>query len=396
MVEKIEKVNIINRDFEFVRYSKNKLIFKSINSETNEIRILEIEVFNDEEKIKKIDIYTIEDEEGVESLHIQRGIDDVIEIDYYPVTHKSITIDGKKSLYKMNAYILYSENNDSPHRSFCKLELVKKGHKKCKTLTELPGTNNLFITSDNRFHHVSSNNLSMLKSLTKSITLDIKEIEKILFVKKESEVVEEKISEELIEELIENYPTLLYIYDRNYELVGLKNNALIYRNTEEDIIELEIYFSENKETVKEVRFVYYKDVEIEGIKNKSKKKTIRMINENNQIKASLCNNSKESVRLNDETLEKTMIKAEAIISSDGHIEEILVNLENELVKLDLEKVYNIGNYFADENKNEYTLSSYSYLTFKSLITFSAGIIRNIEKRLITDLKQPEKILIMNK
>jgi len=396
MVEKIENINIIDREFEFVRYSRNKLIFKNVNNDRKEIKILKIKLFNDEEKIKKIDIYTIEDEEGVESLHIKRGIDDVIEMEYYPVTHKSITIDGKKALYKMNAYIIYIENNEPTHRSFCKLELIKKGHKKCKTLTEIPVTNNLFITSNNRFHHVSSNNLSMLKNLTKSITVDIKEIEKIIFSKKENKVNEEKTSEELIEKLIENYPTSLYIYDRNYDLVGLKDNALIYRNTEEDIIELEVYFSENNESVKEVRFVYYKDIEIEGIKNRSKKKTIRMINENNQIKASLCNNSKESVRLNDETLEKTMIKANAIISSDGHIEEILVNLENELVKLDLEKVYSIGNYFADENKNEYTLSSYSYLTFKCLITFSAGIIRNIETRLITDLKEQEKGLLMKK
>jgi len=44
------------------------------------------------------------------------------------------------------------------------------------------------------------------------------------------------------------------------------------------------------------------------------------------------------------------------------------------------------------------LNSYSYLTFKSLISFASGIFRNLENKLINKSSQNEnqKVLVMKK
>lgn len=394
MNKNLESVSLINRKFDFVGYSKDKLVFKNIDEEVNEMRILEIELNDEEQKIKKIDIYTIEDQEGVESIHIKRGIDGITEIDYYPVYDKLITMDKKTNLYNMTAYIVYSENNDEFYYEVCKLQLIKKGHKRHKILTQLPITKDLFITLDNKFHHVSSQSLDDIRNLSKNIIPDIKEIEKNIFTQSLStkEEIEPQLS---LEEVIEKYPNSIYIYDRSYDLIGMRNNALIYQNLEDDITEVEISLDENK--VNEVKFIYYKDNEVEGIKNRSKKEIIRLVKEEDCIKASLCNRSKETIRLNDESIEKTMIKVDAIISFENKIEELNLTFDNELGNYELSRTYNLGNYFVDKEGNEYTLTSYSYLTFKTLISFAPGIFRGLERKLVESKKEENqnKMLIKN-
>lgn len=395
MNKNLESVSLINRKFDFVGYSKDKLVFKNIDEEVNEMRILEIELNNEEQKIKKIDIYTIEDQEGVESIHIKRGIDGITEIDYYPVYDKSITMDKKTNLYNMTAYIVYSENNDEFYHEVCKLQLIKKGHKRHKILTQLPITKDLFITLDNKFHHVSSQSLDAIRNLSKNIIPDIKEIEKNIFTQSLStkEEIEPQLS---LEEVIEKYPNSIYIYDRSYDLIGMRDNALIYQNLEDDITEVEISLDENK--VNEVKFIYYKDTEVEGIKNRSKKQIIRFVKEEDCIKASLCNRSKETIRLNDESIEKTTISCDAVISDNGEIVELKTDFDNESGNYKLSRNYNLGNYFADEEGNEYTLTSYSYLTFKTLISFAPGIFRGLQKKLIKSSNEEEnqkKLLMKN-
>jgi len=394
MVENLESIYLDNIKFDFVGYSKNKVIFKNVSNEINEMKILEID-YSEEEKFRKIDIYTIEDEECVESIHITRGIDGITEVDYYPVYEKVITIDGKKDFYKMSSYIIYSETKEIISQEHCKLELIKRGHKRQKVLTQLPIENSLFITTNNKFHQVFSIDLNSIKRFTKSIISDIRKLENNILIKEKTKHVEQ---EELFESIVGVYPDSLYVYDRNYDLIGLKNNILLYRNLEDDITELEVCLGNNKDIIEEVRFNYYKDIEVEGIKNKSKKRTIIMIKEDDKIKASLYNYSKEKTIMSDKVTEAMYIKADAIITNTGKIEDMKVSLENQLDCINLTKTHSVGNYYINQNNEECCLNSYSYLTFKSLISFASGIFRNLENKLINKSSQNEnqKVLVMKK
>lgn len=397
MVEELKNIYFIDKKFTLVQRKSDRLIYQNIDKDLDKIYILELFFSKELEKIKKIDVYTIEDEDVIESLHIIRGVDGITEIDYYPQNEQYLNIDGNKELYNINIYKTYCEENDNIYSEMYELELVKKGHKKHKFLSAVPLSNTLYITQNNRIHRITSLCISKFNQLTQFIIPSVNEIEKNLFEPNEKEVIEEKVvnDEELIEEAMENYPSCLYIYDRNYQLVGIKNKAIIYRNTEDNIMELEIYFNNKKDKIAEIRFIEYKELELEGIKTKSKKTIVRAVStENHKIKANLCNRVKEPMILNNHTIEKTLLKATAIISETNKIEEMYLDIQSQLGNFNLTRSHNIGTEFIDKNNEEYNLSSNSYMLFRMLILYIPAIIKNLEKELIYLPRQEEKEKIL--
>lgn len=399
MVENLESIYLLDKNFIFVQRKKDKLIYKNINNNLEQINILELTFSELEQRINKIDIHTIEAEETVESLHIIRGIDGVTELNYYPLKAEAVNIDNKTDLYNISIYKTYSEVSDKLYPELYEIELVKKGHKKHKFLTKSTLSNVIFETKNQKNYRITSPSINKINQLTQFLIPNILKIETNLFnkeVKEEPKIIAE---EEYIEEIVENYPLSLYVYDRTYNLVGIKNNAIIYRNTEDEIIELEIYFNNNKDKIREIRFIDYKFIEVEEVKYKAKRKIIRIIADDNKIKASLCNRQKESVYLNHHILEDVIIKADATISSKNKEEEVRLNIISPLKNFELIESNLVGVDFVDKNNEEYLLTAKSYMLFKNLILYGKNIIRHLENKLIYDdieekfEKSSEKLLI---
>lgn len=399
MVENLESIYLLDKNFIFVQRKKDKLIYKNINNNLEQINILELTFSELEQRINKIDIHTIEAEETVESLHIIRGIDGVTELNYYPLKAEAVNIDNKTDLYNISIYKTYSEVSDKLYPELYEIELVKKGHKKHKFLTKSTLSNVIFETKNQKNYRITSPSINKINQLTQFLIPNILKIETNLFnkeVKEEPKIIAE---EEYIEEIVENYPLSLYVYDRTYNLVGIKNNAIIYRNTEDEIIELEIYFNNNKDKIREIRFIDYKFIEVEEVKYKAKRKIIRIIADDNKIKASLCNRQKESVYLNHHILEDVIIKADATISSKNKEEEVRLNIISPLKNFELIESDLVGVDFVDKNNEEYLLTAKSYMLFKNLILYGKNIIRHLENKLIYDdieekfEKSSEKLLI---
>lgn len=315
MMEKINNICLFNDYYTFVQTKREKLIFKSINNELNQIKILEVE-FSKEKKVKKLDIYTVINEELIESIHITKGVDGIIELDYYPLKQEYLLIDGKHELYKLDIYSTYNEKPTTNIDKTLEVELIKKGHRRHKLLTQVYGKNDLFITKDNKSHIILSENIKNVEDMLEVVSKTLIKLEKdyqnnnFTTYERVEENMDDSIdicelSDEELEEILNNYPLTLFVYDRNYDLASVKENSFLYRNTEDGLLELEIYFDDNKENIKEIRFINYSNNEIEGIKTKFKTKIIKMVkNDNNEIEASFYNYAKESVNINNHAKEE--------------------------------------------------------------------------------------------
>lgn len=431
MISKANEIEFMNEKFQYVKTHEGKLIYESIKDNLNQVKILEIVKPNESQKLEKIDIYTFENDEIYESIHIIRGIDGIVEIDYYPENYEYVNVNGKKDHYNMSIYATYKENNNNFYQEILELDLTRKGNKKHKILTKLSNTNSLYVTKQNKYFNINSHAINKFKnyseliieSLKKPINLLIEESKEKKEIKNNNskkikinktqnliptptldvEIEENddffEEEERILESTIDNYPSPLYVYDRNYDLIGITKQAVIYRNTEDDITELEIYLNNNKTQIKEIRFVYYKQGKIDETLMKSKRKIIRIMKDSdNKIIASLCNRKKESIRLNGNTIEKVKIKAEAIVNENNKFEDIEVTIQYPMNEIEMKKSPTFGVDFIGKDNMEYNLSSYSYVTFRTLVLFSRGIINNLEKNIIFSKKEEEseKKLLMKK
>ena len=109
MVEKLEQIYIINKNFKFVQRTKDKFIYKYEDKELEQLNILELLFSEEEQRIKKIDIYTFSGLEPIETMHIIRGTDNITEVDYYPNGYANITIDKISEHYSISVYLEFSE-----------------------------------------------------------------------------------------------------------------------------------------------------------------------------------------------------------------------------------------------------------------------------------------------
>lgn len=400
MVENLEMIKLMDKTFKFVQTRNEKLIYQNIDKDVEEINILELEICEKEKRIKKIDIFTIQDEEISESIHISRGIDGITEVDYFPVGEEYVSVDGNKKLYNINIYKTYSEQNNS-YPELDVIELIRKGHKKHKFLTKIAFNETNYLTKNNNSHEIKSQSINKFKRLTEFLTPSIIEIEKAFFDNKhEILIADTDILEEPIIETTNEYPTSLFIYDRDYDLVGIRNNALIYHSIEDGYIELEVYLNDEKEKVKEIRFINYENIDIEGIETTAKRKIIRIVPTcDNSIKASLVNRKKESILLDGHTIEKVMLKADGIVNQDDkkiEIEEMNLEVRTRAGNFNFKKSPRERINFTDESGRDYVVVSNSYLQFRQLIMLGSNIIKKLENRLLTnnnELKNVQKVLI---
>ena len=389
MVENQNNIYLFNDYYTFVHKKRDKLVFKSVNSELIQIKILEIE-FNKDKTLKKVDIYTVVNEELIDSTHITKGVDGIIELDFYPIKQEYIMIDGKRELYKLNIYATYNELLESNNKTL-EVELVKKGHRRHKILNKIFEYNTLYISKNKNKHRIISKNIKNVEEMINVIGPSLNQIEEKY---QEETFTPYQITQEQIETVISEYPLSIFVYDRNYDLVGIKDNILIYRNNEDGIQELEIILNIKEEKVTEVKFINYIQNEIEGIKNTFKSKVIRMQKIEDNIYASLNTFQKESVNINDKAKQDVSIKVQAIVDKEGYINSMNLNLETEEEKLELNRSNTFGVDYNDRNNNEYRTSSRSYNGFKSMLTYSRGIFNSIEKKMFGS-KEKNKSLIIN-
>lgn len=389
MIEKVEQVNFMDKRFKFVRRTTDKFIYKNEDKDLEQLNILEILFSEEEHKIKKIDMYTFCGTEPVETIHIFRGVDNITEVDYYQNDYEYLNIDRSMELYNVSIHLIYSELGNKSCLEHNQLEIIKKGHKKHKTLYQIPLEDNYYITNDKKVHYISANCISRLKKTTEFLVPSIKEIETELFNSSiETENNFEDVCDETIEKVSDSYPLEMYIYDRIYLLLGKKGDAIIYQNTEDEILELEVYFNDNKDKLKEVRLIEYSNSAVEGIKVKAKRKIIRFYpDKDNKIIVSICNRKKESAIINGHTVDKNMITAKAIINKDDITEKLDVKVQNQLGTFNLINSPNNRVDYIDKELNTYTVLANSLSQFKIFSAYTPAIIRRLERLLITENKQ---------
>jgi len=392
MVENLETIKLMDKKFKFVQRRNEKLIYQSIDKELEEVTLLELEIDENEKRIKKIDIFSFQDEEVSESIHISRGIDGITEIDYFPTEEEYVSIDGDKKLYNINIFRTYSET-DSSYPELYEVQLTRKGHKKHKFLTKTTDET-IYLTKNNNSHEIKSQSINRLKRLTTFLTPSIIEIERSLFDSNYKKTIEVEPTEEVSIEPTLDYPLSLFVYDRDYSLVGIKNDVLIYRSTEGEIQELEVYFDATKTKIPEIRFVNYEESYIEGIRNFSKKKIVRIQTiSNNKVKATLVNRKKESMIINGHTLDKAILRVNAIVEETSVKTKVIeenLDIRCQGVNLLLKKSPTRRINFVDENGEEYSVLTSSHVFFDMLIVYGPGLINVLEKRLIADQLNNEK------
>ena len=396
MVEKLEQIYLIDKNFKFVQRTKDKFIYKYEDKELEQLNILELLFSEEEQRIKKIDIYTFSGLEPIETMHIIRGTDNITEVDYYPNGYENITIDKISQPYSISVYLEFSELDGNNYQEYKEIELVKKGHKKHKVLSQIPLEENYYITKDSRIHYISSNSISKLKRLTEFLVPSIKEIEKRLFNPESIESLENEDDNDqaILEPIDGTYPEQMYIYDRNYNLLGKKSGAIVYQNTEDEIKELEIYFTDDKSKLKEVRLIDYSDSYLEGIKVKSKRRIIRfLVTKDNKINVTLCNRRKEPMIINSHTIDRNNIAARAIISQSNEIEKLEVKIQNQLGTFNLTKSPTKNMEFIDKNNVSYLISSNSFEQFRMFIRYVPFILGALENKLIPVDEEKNPILI---
>lgn len=386
MVEELKQIYLIGKHFEFVGGSKNRLIYKSENKELSQFSILELLISEQDRKIKKIDIHTFLNSELLETINVIRGDDDLTEVDYYPNYYENITIDQVAKLYNVSVYLLYSEANNNLYYEYKQIELVKKGHKKHKTLIQKSSDDNKYITKDGSTHYIYSKSINRLKGLTEFLMPSIIELENKMFSQIEipEKLLEAEQEDTTVDIVSSIYPDEIYIYDRNYHFLGKKGEAIVYQNTEDEIKELEVYFNPEGTEIEEVRITDYYESYIDGVKFKAKGKIVRFVLKDDKIYATLCNRKNESMIMNSHSIVKNKISASAIINDERAIESLEIKVQNQLGTFNLVKSPNRSMEFYDKDNVSYLVTSNSIEQFRMFIRYTPTIMKILNEMLIIE------------
>lgn len=393
MVEKLKQVCLIDRQFEFEKRSKDRFVYKFEDKELGIFSILELLFSETEKKIKKIDIYNFLNAEPIETIHIIRGDDDITEVDCYQNDYERIIIDKDTELYNVSMHLSYGEIENETYQESLLLELVKKGHKKHKTLCQIPGEESYYITNDKKIHYIYANSITRINDMIKNIIPSIKETETQLFEHQDLETYVNKSNDEKVEDISGMYPKEIYIYDRYYYLLGKKGEAITYRNNDDEFLELEVYLNDSKDKIKEVRLIEYNNSMLDGIESKTKRKIIRFIpSDDDKVMVSLCNRKKESALLDGHHIDKSSITARAIVNDEQKLEKIEVKVENQFGTLNLHNIPDNSVEYIDKNKDIYTITSTSLKQFRMFSVYTPGIIRRLERLLIKEKQTPVQLI----
>lgn len=389
MVEVLKNIYLMDKKFEFIQKKRERFIYKFQDVETGKLDILELQFNETEQKIKKIDIYSFSYNEAIETIHITRSIDNITSVDYYALDTEYINMDGNKEEYGISIYKTYSEIDDQVVEESVNLDLIKKGHKKHKSLKRIPLTHDMYTTSANTIHQINSSCIRKLEELTKFLVPSLNAIENNLFNPEEPEPIQVEKEEE-IENSVEEYPKRLFIYDRYYELLGLRQEALIYRNTDDDILDVEVYFNKNKDKITEVRILEYSEQQVDEIKTLSKNQIIRIVVSDNGLNTTLVERKKGTVLLNGYSFEKSTVRAMINFDKEKNITKNEAKIDT---KIGTFYLYSKGRgfNFVDKNGENYEMIQTTYLKYKILLDYIHAIINNLENELIYDITE-EKIL----
>lgn len=413
MIEFLNNITINNKKYTFEKIKKNKQIYKYENNETEEISILELEMYSDTKQVKKIDIFNYFESKPLESYHIARGIDNMVEINYYSSANNVIKVNDNYECSNISIYKLYSEIETNPILEDYQIELVKKGHRKHRVLTKLPLTENSYVTKDNFLHSITGDKINEIDITTDTMIKDVITIEnhfktektniyhqidtvsdtivkKVITKKKSSKKEKDEHDDEIVEldlEKMAEYPEKIFVYDREYTIFGIskKQNKIIYNNQSEDDRYLEIYFSKDNKSILEIRIIIHKETIIDGVKINPKLRIIRVVKtEDDNFKASLCNRKKEPISMSVYSIEKGLLKSNAILDKRGNIISNEVSIEAaDMGRFVLTQTKDIFS-FIDKEETEYRINSSSYMNFIVFTSYMPGIMNYLKETFIPE------------
>lgn len=395
MKEELKTVEFLNKKFNYIEKTKDKVRYQYENKETGEVSILEILYQEEDKQLKKIDVYTLTYGEISESLHI-RCENDSIDINYYPQNPERIMLGDSIKEYQLSINESFSRKDNKYKLENYQIELTKKGkNSKHKVLEQVPLQKNYFRTSDNNIHYITSKSTRKLEILNENIFESLPNLEEEvpkIFIKDNFDNVEDY--SKLLHKVIDYLPLKVTLYDREYELITIKDNAIIYRNQEDDIIDVELYLDNLLTSIKEMRFVTYNK---EAYNEKRKLRIIRSIPKENDIYVtSLCNKREESLMLNGKAYERCHITGDCIADKEGKIKDINLKLEGKFGTLNLKQSPLNHMEFVDKNNNDYRVSTQSLILFKSLTSFSPFLIKKFNNYLKDITLEEEKIVPFQK
>lgn len=397
MEETLAPITFLNKTFIFLEKKDNKIKFKYENQETSELSILELIYSEKEKMLTKVDLYISINNEIEESLHIRKETKDSYELSYFPSNNQRVKVNNMNKFYQLSIYQNYSEVDNEMYQESSMIELAKANHKKHKILTQVPLEENCFCTADNKIVYVSSSCMEKLEIIKHDLFSSLKELEKLIPTWKLKEA-KKKVNKEMINKVIDCFPTKKYIYGREYELVGINENAIVYRNMEDDLMEIEIYLDDNLSKVKELRFISYNKNKFltEGVRKKFS--IIRAIPQDDKtVYSSLCSRKEGSMLINGATHSKCNISAEAIISEENYaITDMNLKLFGKFGVIELKQSPINHREFIDKNDIYYHISSVTYGTYRMLILIAPGIINKFNSFLVEGKEESKAIQLVKK
>lgn len=409
MKNDFNQIYILNQFFDLCKTEKSKYTYKWEDRKNQILDILEMRLSNDN-KIEKIDVYTMINGNMRESIHIVKDVDGKMIVDYYPQKEELVIIDKKERMCEVViSYYLDINNLDM---EIVELTLKRVNHKKTKTLIQVPKSNYFSPTPSstilqNRFYSITCDSIEQIKNKLECLPLEIVDLEEKL--KGNNATIEQ---ESVLTEFIEapGYPSSIYVYDRMYDILGWQGDRLVYRNTQEDIQDIEVTFSEKKDKIILLKIKRYVRKEVDGINTIIDKMIITM----NPQKEEEMNTSLETYTsgyalVESKDLEEELKKNNQIVdlrnSKVSHLfantiltsnlKTVSGNLQLDIVGLgviDLKVKSIIKNYFTDIKNYEYRISMQVYSYYKFITQSSFAIMENLENSLIERNIKKNKVL----
>jgi len=368
MDESIKKFYLYDRWFYFQKETEDKIVYKS-----NSKRKLNGILVEFSKEIDNVDVLYFDNDKLISKLTITNIQKNKTEFHYQDKEPQLIHINDNTYV---NLLIELFTNSDDKFLNKKTIKITKKNNLK-KLCYREPD-----------FKLDTEISLNSLKIESKILNYFIELID---YIKRNKDVlrinIKEKESEkeeEIIEECPKNYnlviPSDLYIYDRNYTLIGEMNNNVYYENNQDGYTLLEVRPDPNS-VISRLTLHFKKEAS-----SKNEKYVLQMLhNSLNGVTVRYQTAKKAEIRIKSDTI-NDYDNAQYLntIVYDGNNAKMSDRLQVKVGKIELDLTSHpyFSNTYVDENGNEYHMGSSDFAKLEGIACYAPGIYNGIKEKFL--------------
>lgn len=365
MVENKKKIYFCDRWYYLVNETEDKLTYTTNQKNKMEGNLLEIN-----KNSKQIQIIYLQKNKAVAKLEISNN-DNNINLHYMEYECNEIEVNNE--IYTNLLIELFATRKKHNYKGDFKIKFSKKKklNKMCYRTPDFPIDNEIDLNSVK----IDIKRIEEFKDLTTWLPNNIDKVLNNVFSS------EQDIEKEEIKEIVRlEIPQELEIYDRVYNFIKQNDNKLIYENTEDDIINLEI-------KVDTINFVLQNVELITKAKNQTKniKNSIQIFpNLENGITAKYVTSKKTNINLSGKIIEDAKIDSEVIF--DKNYEKVSSNISIKAGKTQYDLIEHpyIKKNYVDNEGNIYHIGCSEFARFQGISSFASRIYKRIEKNIFKE------------